>query len=92
MMFEASIVPSARAGADDVCNSSMKRIMFLERRISRPSPAFDALFELAAEFCAGNHQTRVQGDDALSRTVSGTLPPRFLADLQRWRSADTRFA
>ena len=34
MMFEASIVPSAEPAPTMVCNSSMNRMMFLERRIS----------------------------------------------------------
>src|SRR5580765_7060860 len=47
IMFDASIAPSAEPAPTMVCNSSMKRITFLER---------------ATVFCSGHHQRQIECD------------------------------
>src|ERR1700755_2626682 len=51
MMFEASMVPSAEPASTIVCSSSMKRITFLERRISSIT-ALDSLPDSQLPFSA----------------------------------------
>ena len=67
------MAPSAEPAPTMVCNSSMKRITFLDRLISSMT-AFDSLLELTAVFGSSDHEGEVQSDHFLSRRISGTLP------------------
>jgi hypothetical protein len=58
----------------------MKRMMFFARRISSMT-GLDALFELAAIFGAGDHESEVEGDDALVAQQFGHVALRdFLGE------------
>ena len=72
-MFEASIVPSAEPAPTIVCNSSMKRMMFLARRIS----SITALIRSSnwpRYFVPATIKARSKVITRFSRSSSGTLP------------------
>ena len=73
MMFDASIAPSAEPAPTIVCSSSMKRITFLERRIS----SITALMRSSnwpRYFVPATINARSSVITRLSRNNSGTLP------------------
>ncbi len=73
MILEASIVPSAEPAPTMVCNSSMKRMMFLARRIS----SITALMRSSnwpRYLVPATISARSSVMTRLSRSISGTLP------------------
>ena len=73
MMFEASIVPSAEPAPTMVCNSSMNKMMFLERRISSMT-ALMRSSNWPRYLVPATMSARSSVMTRLSRSNSGTLP------------------
>ena len=73
MMFEASIVPSAEPAPTMVCNSSMNRMTFFERRISSMT-ALMRSSNWPRYFVPATMSARSSVMTRLSRSSSGTLP------------------
>ena len=73
IILEASIVPSAEPAPTIVCSSSMKRIMFLERRISSMT-ALMRSSNWPRYFVPATISARSRVMTRLSRSSSGTLP------------------
>ena len=73
MMFEASIVPSAEPAPTMVCNSSMNRMMFFERRISSMT-ALIRSSNWPRYLVPATIKARSRVMTRRSRSSSGTLP------------------